>query len=159
MRKKRFLAAILLGVILCFVSSVGYGEIETPEEFIAGEFIVRIDFLLQKARIDYMMDNPSDFLGVNSFYDVLGDRAADFFPENVDTVSKVGIVIFDNRGLFFNETGRVLLKQFEKQLEIIYLFIRLITTDMNNDVIAEFVNKQGRTIGYFYEGEYHLWEE
>jgi len=129
MRTKKLLAAILLGVVLCFVSGAGYGEIETPEEFITGEFIVRIDFLLQKARIDYMMNNPTDFLGVNLFYDVLGDRAAVFFPENVDTVGKVGIVIFDNRGIFFNETGRVLLKRFEKQLETIYLFIRLIATD------------------------------
>ncbi len=27
MRRKQFLAAILLGVVLCFVSGVGYGEV------------------------------------------------------------------------------------------------------------------------------------
>ena len=153
MRNKRLLATILLGVGFCLMSVTGYGEVEIPREYLT------VDFFLQKARIDYMMDNPSDFLGVNLFYDPVGERSAELFPENVDTTGKVGIVIFDNRGISFNRTGPALLKQFKEQLETIYVFIGLIATDMNDDIIAEFVNKKGETVGYFYQGEYHLWEE
>jgi len=59
MRTKKLLAAFLLGVGLCFVPGVGYGEVkEWIDEFMAT--IMKIS--LSEARINYMRAMPDDFL-------------------------------------------------------------------------------------------------
>ena len=162
MKKKRSLAAILLGVVFCFVfSGVGYGtevlvlEINTPH----------IGFFLLEARVEYMMHNPTNFLDVSFHYDLKGTyyRSYDMeFPEHVDTEGKLYVEIRDRRGVFSGKSGVTLLEIFKKHLEVIYSFIPslpLYYWDIDEDVVAKFYSKGGIPLGYFYQGEYHLWDE
>ncbi len=156
MRRKKILAVILLVASFCFVSGVGYGEI--PEWV----FKVKVDnmkFALLAARVDYMMAKPDSFLGVSCYYDSVGDWA-EFFPAGVSTKGKVVISVLDNRGVFDDKTGELLLDYFKKELNFIYVSIfRHMPIDINNDIIVEFMDNFGEPLGYFSEGEYHLWEE
>jgi len=72
MRSKKLLAAFLLGIVLSFVSVLGYGEVRTEVDQ------VYMDIILLKATVSYMMDNPTNFLDVSFSYDVLG-RFSIFF--------------------------------------------------------------------------------
>ena len=188
MRKKRFLAAILLGVVICFVSGVGYGEVIIPPkpsrivgellglktlyedeplwpyiEEIRGEMLEEISFLklnnmLLYARIDIIMANPNSFSYVDLVYDKYGIVRASF-PENVDTKSKIVMLIVDRRDIFSDKSGIALLDEFKRNLEVIYSFIKHIATNMDTDIVAEFFSREGIPLGHFYQGEYHLWEE
>ena len=55
---------------------------------------------------------------------------------------------------------------FSIQLDTLYSFIQHIATDLNTDIVAVlYGEKEGSfgyehvPLGYFYQGEYHLWEE
>ena len=50
-----------------------------------------------------------------------------------------------------------LLGDFKRQLEATYSFIAAWATDMDTDVVAVFYGRGEIPLGYFYQGEYHLW--
>ena len=52
-----------------------------------------------------------------------------------------------------------ILALFKRELEVVYSFIEYIASNMNTDIVARLHSKSGTTLGYFYQGEYHLWEE
>ncbi len=183
MRKKQFLAAILLGVVLCFVSGVGYGKVNIPGwgttvgDIIVGATneklwpyvegtredvrLLRLENALLNARIQYIMRNPTDFLSVDCYYDSDGRFSYpdnDFFPEGVDTKGKVLVFLTDNRGAF-SLPGVALLDVFYVYLKIIYSYLNPVATNMDTDIVALFISQQAIPLGYFYQGEYHLWEE
>ncbi|GAG01379.1 unnamed protein product, partial [marine sediment metagenome] len=61
---------------------------------------------------------------------------------------------------FLKKTGRVLLDEFKKRLEVIFIYIQPVAKDMNVDVVASFGKREEKIpYGYFYQGKYHLWEE
>ena len=45
------------------------------------------------------------------------------------------------------------------ELEIVYSVIRTIATDMDSDIVATFLNEETDGLGYFHQGEYHLWKQ
>ena len=69
MRVKKLLATFLLGVGLCFVPVLGYGEIKHKWDEIQATLM---EFVLLEARVDYMMRNPDVFLDVHFYYDSTG---------------------------------------------------------------------------------------
>lgn len=166
MRIRGLLAAFLLGVGLCFVPVLGYGEI--PGRLIEGKVdawldsrVSLLDFFLLEARVNYIMYNPTSFLNVFIDYDPDGKKFGKFFPEGADTKGKICLMVIDNRGVFSDKSGIALLGQFKKSLRVIYSFIEPMTTDMDTDIVAKFLSKdeKGGELGYFYQGEYHLWEK
>jgi len=157
MKGKKLLAAFLLGVGLCLVPALGYGEIK---EWMHKVGISYMDFWLLDARVSYMMHNPTTFLNVNFLYDPIGRyRRVEKLPESVDTKGKIVIVISDTRDVFSYKSGIALLDQFKRELEVEYTFLRSLATDMDTDIVAIFANKEIIPLGYFYQGEYHLWRE
>ncbi len=155
MRRKQFLAAILLGVSFYFVSGVGYGKVlgwldESKISLMRGMFL--------EARIDYMMTNPTSFLNVSFYYEPTGVYASSF-PESVDPKGKTLIIILDNRDQFTYKSRIALLDTFKRDLQVIYSFIDHIATDMDTDIIAKFHSGESIPLGYFYQGEYYLWED
>lgn len=96
-------------------------------------------------------------MNVGFFYDPDG-RFGEFFPEYVDTKDKVCVLVMDNRDTFSYKSGIALLDEFKGQLKVIYSFINGVATNMDIDVVAKFFSKGSIPLGYFYQGEYHLWE-
>ena len=169
MKNKRFLAAILLGMVLCFVSGVGYGEI--PGELAVDKAIAwtkqkvsLLDYFLLEARVNYMMRNFSGYDWVMMGYDLDGSFR-DFYklPNNVRTAGKIVVEIQDHRGelpLLIPVGEFSLLETFEMQLTTIYGYIEVqFPLDMDSDIVAILKSKEDIPLGYFYQGEYHLWEE
>ena len=158
MEKKRLLAIILLSLSFCLVSGAGCGEVMHQASVVKAPLM---DVILLEARVDYMMRNPDVFLDVNFFYDSTGSFG-EGLPENVDTKGKVYIRVRDNlRGGFIYKSGTALLELFKRTLELVYAFIEVkgLVTDLNTDIVAKFLSRGGISLGYFYQGEYHLWEE
>lgn len=154
MKYKKSLAAILLGVVFCLVPGAVYGEV-----LLRGEMEVSsIEFLLLQDRVDYIMFNPTVPLIVDFHYDSDGQWGI-FFPEKVNTKGKIFVWIQDRTDVFSDKTGKVLKDQLKKNLKNIYAFIMAEATDMDTDVAAAFFNREEIPLAYFYEGEYHLWEE
>lgn len=119
------------------------------------------EFDLEEARIKYIAANPIDFLDVTFLYDEVGGFKW-WFPETsgIDTKNKICVFVWDDEGVFFKKTGRVLLDEFKKRLEVIFIHIQPVAKDMNVDVVASFGKKEEKVpYGYFYQGEYYLWEE
>ncbi len=165
MRNKKLLAIVLLSLSFCFVvSGVGYGEVQQGWEVIEAT-LMDIKFL--EATNDYIMSNPTSFLNIRFSYDLLGAVGEDkeLFSGGINTEDKIIVRVIDNRGIFSPKSGLTLLHEFEEQLETIYFFIytHLLATDMDNDIFAIFYNPDGYEktlpLGYFHQGEYHLWEE
>ena len=161
MKKKLLLAAILLAVVLCFMSGVGYGKIE---EWMFEHKAPYMDVILLTCEINYMMSNPDSFQKIAFTYDPLGGLGETMgLPSYVDTKGKIGVAFVDRRGLFPKEDSDekiLLLVHLQVALETIYSFLDgLVATDMDNDIIAVFADKEGTRVAYFYQGEYHLWEE
>ena len=155
MRIRIVLAIILLAVGLCLVPTLGYGEIrEVLLEYKADP----IDVSLLKCTVIYIMVYHEGFLVVMPIYDKFG-LCAEYYPAGVKTKGKIEIVIKDNRGIFYGKQGKTLLSQFEKELETFYVFIKHIATDMDTDIVAKFTSIRGEELGYFYQGEYYLWEK
>jgi len=164
MKSKKILVAILLSLSFYFVSGVGYGEVRQGWEAIEAT-LMDIKFL--EATNDYIMSNPTSFLNVRFGYDLFGVAGEDkkLFSGRINTEDKIIVRVIDNRGIFSAKSGLTLLYEFEKQLKTIYSFIyeHLLATDMDNDIVAIFYNLYGYEktlpLGYFYQGEYHLWEK
>ena len=158
MKKKLLLAAILLGIVLCFVVS-GVGHSKIHPSFNEGNDLE----IFQDARISYIMGNPDGFLLVNFTYDhpelggLLGLHLE--YPEGVDTVGKVLVQVYDTRGVFSGKSGVSLLAQCKKELDYMYYYIDAYVWDMDNDVVAKFYSGKNIPLAYFYQGEYRLWEE
>jgi len=117
-------------------------------------------FLLE-AKIHYTMLNPTSFLYVDFHHDRAGEWGKTKLPESVDTNGKICIHIRDNRGVFSNKSGAALLGQFKRTLESIYRTssIAIVNVDMDVDIVAMFCSEENLPLGYFYQGEYHLWEK
>ncbi len=86
----------------------------------------------------------------------------DFFPiantdSSVDTKDKIYIDVTDNRGAFANKSEAVLLEQFEKELNIIYVGLFSIAPDMDTDIVVKLFDMDNVPLAYFCQGEYHLW--
>jgi len=153
MRGKVFLAAFLLGVGLCFVPALGYGKVEW-------RWLDRIDYWMLKAEVSQIRHNPNTFLNVEFVYDESGLlRISQKFPEGVDTKGKIGVIIGDTRGAFSYKSEVALLGQFKKVLEPLCSYIESFITDIDTDIVAKFLSGDYIPLGYFYQGEYHLWEK
>ena len=154
MRSKKLLAAFLLGVGLCFVPVLAYGEVRYS---VYETKALSMDYQLLKARVDYIMRNPTTFLEVDFYFDRYGAfRKVLKLPEDINTELKIIADVSDNRNKFSYKSGIALRNEFKKSLEVIYSFIQLVATDMDTDIVAIFGNKERIPLGYFYEGEYHL---
>ena len=158
MRKKRFLAAILLVVVFCFVvSGAGYGEIK---EWTLERKIRFIDLFLAEAELAYIFRNKTNYLDATFSYDNVYEGEVIFSSKHdVSTKGKILIQIRDSRGIFSNKSEIAILNLFNKALGAMYSFIENYATDMDADVVAIVRDDQGHKLAYFYEGEYHLWEE
>ena len=157
MKGRRLLVVFLLGVSLCFVPVMGYGEVKHG---LYKQKASLMDFLLLEAKVEYIMRNPTSFLDIVFSYDPYGVMGWTWdLPENVDTERKICVEIWDNRGIFSYESGMGLLEQFREELEVVYSYIEDMATYMDTDIVVEFVSKGNIPLGYFYQGEYHLWEK
>lgn len=47
----------------------------------------------------------------------------------------------------------------KKELRIIYSFITHVATNVDTDIATGFYTREGTLLGYFYQGEYRLWEK
>ncbi len=155
MKNKKLLAIILLSLSFCFVSAVGYGRVRVE---IAETKATRFDIKLLDAKIDYILGNPNDFLYILLRYDPVGTYG-DQFPRWVITKDKIVVVIWDIRNKFSGKSEEVLLSYFKVELEDIVTGLEDLITDINTDVVAIFYSKKAIPLGYFYQGEYHLWED
>lgn len=151
MRVRVLLAALLLGVVLCFVPALGYGEVK---KWMNESKATYMEFRLLQTRINYIMRNPTVFLEVDFWYGGLFTRPRGL-PKDIDTIGKIIVSISDSRNKFSYKSGVVLLDQFKKSLEVIYSFIDDIATDMDTDVVVILYSRQAIPLGYFYQGEYH----
>ena len=163
MRKRRFLAAILLSVVLCFVvSGVGYGEID--ERMVEGKAL-EIDFRLLEALVKYIMYNSENHLNVGFLYDQYGflkklnEVTRD---KDIETKGKIYISIRINKDIFHKFGTEMYLTFFSIQLDTLYSYIQHIATDLNTDIVAVFYGEKEGSFGhefvplaYFYDGEYH----
>ena len=158
MRTKKLLAAFLFGVGLCFVPALGYGEVKHEKYYLSTPYI---SFGLLRAEVHYIKANPESFLNVNFFYDLDGSVGAGMFPEGVDTVRKIIALVYDTRGVYNYKTGAALLGEFRKDLVVMFSFVEAaaVASDMDNDIVAKFYTREEIPLGYFYQGQYHLWEE
>ena len=156
MRSKKILAAFLLGVGFCFMPVVGHGEVQ---EWMDKEEVSFMDISLLTARIDYIMQRPNDFLDVVLYYDRSGIFGEELFSGNIDTKGKIIVRIEDTRDFFACEP-ELLIIPFALELNIIYKLSTLgsVATDRDSDIVAVFY-RGGKELGYFYQGEYHLWEK
>jgi len=171
MRTKKLLAALLLGVGLCFVPVLGYGEVK---EGLYDRRVLHMAFYLLDIKVDYIMRNPTAFLDIDLSHDLHGAFTGFFsgphghkYPKGIDTRGKIVAWVRDTRRVFSYKSGISLLDEFKKQLEAMYLSIEGVglATDMNTDIVAVFYSegdnflKGDIPLGYFYQGEYHLWEK
>ena len=156
MKNKKLLAIILLGLSFCLVSGAGYGEVQ---EWMDKEKVSLMDISLLEARIDYIMWNPNDFLDVVLYYDPSGILGREIFSGSIDTKGKIVVRIEDTRDVFTGEP-ELLIISFAIELNSIYKLSSLgsVATDRDSDIVAIFY-REGKELGYFYEGEYYLWNE
>ena len=158
MKGKQLLTAFLLGVSLCFVPVLGHGEVRHMWNEAKATLM---EIVLLEARIDYMMRNPDVFLDVFLRYDSTG-RFAREFPVNVNTKGKIFIGVQDNkRGGYSYKSGTALLELFKVDLKLLFAFVKVkrVVTNMDTDIVAVFYSRGSIPLGYFYQGEYHLWEK
>ena len=93
MRRKKLLVAILLVASFCFVvSGVGYGKVaewgyESKTSYLESDFL--------RARIGYMMRNPTNFFGCDFYYDSTGAMFSGEFPKPIDTKEKIAVMKTD----------------------------------------------------------------
>ncbi len=157
MKNKKLLAIILLSLSFCFMSGPGYGEIP---EWILERRIRFIDYFLAQAEVYYILRNKTNFLDVVFSYDDVYTGQVIFSSKyDVSTKGKILISIRDSRSIFSNKSEIAILNLFRKALGAIYSFIEDYATDMDVDVVAILRDGQGHYLAYFYQGEYHLWED
>ena len=155
MRARELLVAFLLAVGLCFVPVAGHGEIRSWLHEPEGE---SMELRLLRARVDYMMTNPTIFLDVDFDYDVEGAWEAEF-PEGVVTEGKIVVIIYDNRGRFADKSSLALLSEFKNALEAVYSYIEPVATNMSTDIVCKLYTEEEIPLACFYQGVYQLWEK
>lgn len=155
MKNKRLLVIILLSIALCFTSIKGYGEVQ---HWLDDVQATAMDVFLLTARLNYVMENPSTFLSVQALYDRTGTSVMGL-PSHIMTAGRIYISMLDTANVFGEKTGEDLLKAFRKELEYLYSYFDKCATNMDTDIIATFYHWDGTPLGYFYQGEYHLWED
>lgn len=169
MKNRILLAIVLLGLSFCFVSNLGYGAISNDllddkfDAWIENKVSLLDNFLLQ-ARVDYLMMNSSDNDYVWMRYDLFGSLKDSLeLPKGVNTVEKIVVVIQDHRDILpqlLSLRKFSLSEVLEMKLTTVYGFIEAqFSLDMNEDIVAILMSKEGIKLAYFYQGEYHLWEE
>jgi len=158
MSSRGLIAGFLFVIILSFVLVLGYGAVT---RWMDERKASLIRSHLEESRVSYITGNPDDFLYVDFYYDPTGRYRSVWFDflEGVNMKGKIYVRVYDTRGVFSNKTGTVLLDQFKKELEVIYPFIESVALDMDTDIVAKFHTKEEIPLGYFYQGEYHLWEK
>ena len=159
MKNKKSLAIILLGLSFCFVPALGYGEVK---QWMIEQKTSYIDVLLLEAMVVIIMVNPTKFGDVRLLYDWSGSYGKELkFPAGIDTKGKILVRVTDSRDRMFSKSGTnlLLLEQFKQNLNNLYTYIEDIATDMDSDIVAKFYSKGDIPLGYFYQGEYHLWEK
>ena len=158
MKGKRVLAAFLLGVGFCFVvSGVGYGEVI---KWMINQEASFLEVSLLNARITYVMINPYNYQNVGFLYDPNGEFGKTVFPEGVNTKNKIIVRVEDIRDEFINKSREDLLVLFWAELMAISSILEgAAITDMDTDIVAVFYSRQAIPLGYFYQGEYYLWEK
>ncbi|MBA7497238.1 hypothetical protein ES702_07850 [subsurface metagenome] len=164
MRGKVFLAAFLLGAGLCFVPALGYGEEKKLKDQLFFDFKAsKMDIFLLGTKVNYMMNNPTNFLNVFLAYDPWGklgrEEGYGGFPESINTKGKLIVLITDNRGQFSHRSTRVLLELFKEHLWAVIVHMGASFPNIDTDVVAKFYSEERIPLGYFYQGEYHLWGE
>ncbi len=157
MMNKKLLTVILLSLSFCFVSGVGYGEV--PKWMLEAKASY-LNVELLEAEVSYIMTNPTSFLNVDFSYDSTGywGEIAKL-PKSVNTKGKICIFFGDNRDRFSYKSGTALLDTFKRDLKVIYWFIQIVATDMDSDIVATLLSKEGIPLAYFYQGKYYLWED
>jgi len=127
------------------------------------DIIKAMQIMLLQSTLDYIMWNPHNFLCFYWEWDWIGlFHLNHALPENIigKTEGKLVIQVFDNRNVFAGASEVALLEQFKKELERVYHCApRRFFSKMDRDVIALFYDYAENPLGYFYQGEYHLWEE
>jgi len=119
-----------------------------------------LDFFLLDARVSYMMNSVFSFKFVNFYYDRDGRLKFVYkFPQKVETKDKIVVSVYDKGSGWSKKSGIDLLEMFKHDLDIIYTYIEILATDMDNDIVAIFYSGGEILLGYFYRGEYHLWKE
>ena len=158
MRGKKLLATFLLGAGLCFVPALGYGEVN---QSLYESKARAIDIMLLKLQIAYLMNNPTGFLCVDFSYDPYGSLGkVTKFPDSIDTKGKIFVHVKDNRGRFSAKSKIALRDEFKSILESLFSYLEAgVATDMDTDIVAKFLSREAIPLGYFYQGEYHLWGE
>lgn len=185
MKGRGLLAVFFLSVGLCFVSVLGYGEVITglseeliseqewyfkkhfPDEpiktvltYTRKEHPTYWQFYVLRARVDYLMRNPNSFACVFADSDEFGGlREVYKLPEDVKTKGKVLIAVYDKKGVFSYKSGTALLEALKRILVVFYSYLDVWVTDMDADIVAKFYSKEDIPLGYFYQGEYYLWEK
>lgn len=157
MKSKNLLAIILLSLSFCFMSRVGYGEVQ---EWMRYQEESLTSFHLLDAKVNYMMSNPDSFQKVGFLCDPIGDYGDTAgLPENINTNGKIIVVFIDRRCLFPKKSEALLLVHLQIALETLYSFLDdVVATDMDSDIIGTFYGREGTFVGYFYQGEYYLSE-
>ena len=129
---------------------------------------------LLQGTLDYIMWNPHDFLFIQWEWDWIGlFHVIHELPEYLigKTEGKLVIRVFDSRNVFADISDVALLEQFKKELKRIYNHAPHRFSEMDRDVVALLYDYEGTplsyfyggeyrsSLGYLYQGEYHLWEE
>ena len=155
MKSKRLLVVVLLTVTLCFTSTAGYGEVQ---HWLDDVQPTAMDVFLLTARLNYVMENPYGFLSVQILYDRTGTGVVGL-PSPILTAGKIYVSMLDTLSVFVDKIEEDLLKTFKKELEYLYSYFSKCATNMDTDVVAAFYDWDGTPLGYFYQGEYQLWQE
>jgi len=163
MKGKVLLATFLLAASLCLVPTLGHGEESketlTNEEVVTGLRKLKVNalqYILLEAKVNYMMRNPTSFLNID-FHCTPEEVYGREFPGDIPTKNKLVVEIYDNRGRFAGKSGIALLNQFKRELEAVYSYAEVFVRNMDANVVAKFYSEGGIPLGYFYQGEYHLW--
>jgi len=141
---------------------MGYGKQYTAEEIkkqIHEQKASYMDIVLLKAKTNYIMDNPADFLKIILTYDhqgiFLSSDEKEILPDNINSKCKIIVRITDNRGAVPLTSIRALANFFVPHFLAVCRYISVLG-DIDTDVIGIFCNKEDIPLGYFYKGEYHF---
>lgn len=168
MKNKRFLAAILLVVIFCFVSGAGYGEEKIMEQRreVRVQQASTLDLFLLASRVNYIMNYPNDFLDITCGYTTWDLTSVEGLiyndlnlPEDFVTKDKLFITIRDHRGVLSGETDLDSMGLFAIHLLRFFNGSSLRAFfSYPSDIVAIFYSEEGDIpFGYFYQNGYHFY--
>ena len=165
MKKRILLLVILLIVAIIFLTPMlGGAEINqlwfTEKGELRAATVSALDFHFLKIKVEIIMGNPDDYLGVDFAYDEIGNMG-EWFEEFVRlyTRGKIVIIVRDSRERF---SSYALKSEFLNYFDALTVFFKIkllgVTNDFNNDIVVYLIpkegTKEGGLLGYFYEGEH-----